>query len=150
MFAQVLHRFLTVFSTFDWDNMCLSVNGPIPLNTFPNPKREYLVPVPLSYSNSGCSAIALAVSCCCGRTSPSSCRVLRVLATVRAIPMHNASVSELLKSQHTNVCMTRITTGLQWIATVLSTCDIKASSCVAHGEITARTACLEVPLYLQR
>ena len=37
---QVLHKFLTVFSKFDWDQQCLSLRGPIPLSTFPNPKRE--------------------------------------------------------------------------------------------------------------
>lgn len=28
---QVLHKFLTVFSEFDWDNLCLSLQGPIPV-----------------------------------------------------------------------------------------------------------------------
>lgn len=41
--VQVLHKFLTVFSKFDWDTQCLSLRGPIPLSTFPNPKRESLL-----------------------------------------------------------------------------------------------------------
>lgn len=34
---QVLCKFLEVFSIFNWDEYCLSLQGPIPLNTFPNP-----------------------------------------------------------------------------------------------------------------
>lgn len=40
-YVQVLHKFLEVFSRFDWDAHCLSLNGPIPLNTFPDPKRKH-------------------------------------------------------------------------------------------------------------
>lgn len=36
----MLHKFLTVFSKFDWDKLCLSLQGPIPLSSFPDPKRE--------------------------------------------------------------------------------------------------------------
>ena len=34
---QVLHKFLEVFSGFDWDRYCLSLRGPIALDSFPNP-----------------------------------------------------------------------------------------------------------------
>ena len=34
---QVLHKFLEVFSVFDWDRFCLSLRGPIALDSFPNP-----------------------------------------------------------------------------------------------------------------
>lgn len=34
---QVLHSFLEVFAAFDWENYCLSLPGPIPLASFPNP-----------------------------------------------------------------------------------------------------------------
>ena len=34
---QVLHKFLEVFSCFDWDRYCLSLRGPIALDSFPNP-----------------------------------------------------------------------------------------------------------------
>ncbi len=34
--TQVLHKFLQVFGDFDWDRHCLSLHGPIPLNTLPN------------------------------------------------------------------------------------------------------------------
>ncbi|KAK9809872.1 hypothetical protein WJX72_000706 [[Myrmecia] bisecta] len=37
---QVLHKFLVVLSKFDWECYCLSLQGPIPLATFPNPKVE--------------------------------------------------------------------------------------------------------------
>lgn len=32
--AQVLHKFLEVFSTFDWDTCGLTLGGPVPLSTF--------------------------------------------------------------------------------------------------------------------
>ena len=35
--VQVLHKFLEVFSCFDWDRYCLSLRGPIALDSFPNP-----------------------------------------------------------------------------------------------------------------
>lgn len=34
---EVFHRFLQVFAEFDFDNYCLSMLGPIPLDSFPNP-----------------------------------------------------------------------------------------------------------------
>lgn len=33
----MLHKFLEVFSCFDWDRYCLSLRGPIALDSFPNP-----------------------------------------------------------------------------------------------------------------
>ena len=36
---QVLHKFLEVFSAFDWDTYALSLQGPIRLTSFPNAKR---------------------------------------------------------------------------------------------------------------
>jgi len=33
----VLHKFLEVFSVFDWDRFGLSLRGPIALDSFPNP-----------------------------------------------------------------------------------------------------------------
>ena len=39
---QVLHKFLKVFGEFDWDNYCLSLQGPIPLSSFPEPRRRIL------------------------------------------------------------------------------------------------------------
>ncbi|KAG1670779.1 hypothetical protein FOA52_014007 [Chlamydomonas sp. UWO 241] len=37
---NVLHRFVTEFCEFDWDRYCLSLQGPIPLATFPDYKVE--------------------------------------------------------------------------------------------------------------
>ncbi|GAB4814831.1 hypothetical protein N2152v2_001877 [Parachlorella kessleri] len=37
---EVLGKFLEVFSSFNWDEYCLSLQGPIPLNTFPNPEVD--------------------------------------------------------------------------------------------------------------
>ena len=37
---QVLRSFLRVFAAFDWDKYCLSMMGPVPLASFPHPKRE--------------------------------------------------------------------------------------------------------------
>ncbi|GJN31401.1 hypothetical protein PR202_gb19796 [Eleusine coracana subsp. coracana] len=34
--AEVLYRFLEYFSTFDWDNYCISLNGPVALSSLPN------------------------------------------------------------------------------------------------------------------
>ncbi|KAG5233075.1 NTP transf domain-containing protein [Salix suchowensis] len=31
----VLYKFLDYYSTFDWDNYCVSINGPIPISSFP-------------------------------------------------------------------------------------------------------------------
>ena len=30
---QVLYRFLEYYGTFDWDNYCISINGPIALSS---------------------------------------------------------------------------------------------------------------------
>jgi hypothetical protein len=35
---QVLRKFLDVFSKFDWDAHALSLQGPIPLASFPDPQ----------------------------------------------------------------------------------------------------------------
>lgn len=35
---QVLRKFLDVFSSFDWDSMALSLQGPIPLSAFDDPE----------------------------------------------------------------------------------------------------------------
>lgn len=32
---QVLYKFLDYYSAFDWDNYCVSINGPIPISSFP-------------------------------------------------------------------------------------------------------------------
>lgn len=32
---QVLHRFLDYYSTFDWDNYCISINGPVAISSLP-------------------------------------------------------------------------------------------------------------------
>lgn len=32
---QVLYRFLVEFSEFDWEHYCLSIQGPIPVSSFP-------------------------------------------------------------------------------------------------------------------
>ncbi len=37
---QVLHKFLEVFSEFDWDKYCLSLQGPIVLSSFPDPRGK--------------------------------------------------------------------------------------------------------------
>ncbi|GIL74028.1 hypothetical protein Vretifemale_4098, partial [Volvox reticuliferus] len=37
---QVLYKFLVECSGFDWENYCLSLEGPIPLSTFPRPVVE--------------------------------------------------------------------------------------------------------------
>ncbi|GAX73901.1 hypothetical protein CEUSTIGMA_g1351.t1 [Chlamydomonas eustigma] len=37
---EVLHRFLIEFSEFDWEHYCLSIQGPIPLASFPDFKVE--------------------------------------------------------------------------------------------------------------
>lgn len=37
---QVLLKFLQVFSKFDWDTFCLSLQGLIPLNSFPDFKGK--------------------------------------------------------------------------------------------------------------
>ncbi|GFR47993.1 hypothetical protein Agub_g9817, partial [Astrephomene gubernaculifera] len=42
---QVLYRFLVECSGFDWERYCLSLQGPIPLASFPNPTVE--TPEPL-------------------------------------------------------------------------------------------------------
>uniref|UniRef100_A0A0E0LPT6 PAP/OAS1 substrate-binding-related domain-containing protein n=1 Tax=Oryza punctata TaxID=4537 RepID=A0A0E0LPT6_ORYPU len=33
---EVLYKFLEYFSKFDWDNYCISLNGPVPLSSLPN------------------------------------------------------------------------------------------------------------------
>ena len=38
--CQVLHKFLEVFSQFDWDKYCLSLRGPIILSSFPDPQGK--------------------------------------------------------------------------------------------------------------
>jgi hypothetical protein len=43
--AQVLHKFLEVFSAFDWDTFALSLQGPIRLASFPNAKRARGAPM---------------------------------------------------------------------------------------------------------
>lgn len=35
---QVLRKFLEVFSNFDWDAHALSLQGPIPVSSLPEPK----------------------------------------------------------------------------------------------------------------
>jgi hypothetical protein len=35
-FLQVLYCFLEEFSSFDWDRYCLSLQGPVPLQTLPS------------------------------------------------------------------------------------------------------------------
>ena len=40
---QVLRKFLDVFSAFDWDNKALSLQGPIPLSAFDDPKGVLLL-----------------------------------------------------------------------------------------------------------
>jgi hypothetical protein len=37
---SVFHRFLEVFSEFDFDRYCLSILGPIPLDSFPHPRVD--------------------------------------------------------------------------------------------------------------
>ena len=39
---QVLRKFLDVFSSFDWDNQALSLQGPIPLSAYDDPKGMLL------------------------------------------------------------------------------------------------------------
>ncbi len=39
---QVLRKFMDVFSTFDWDNKALSLQGPIPLSAFDDPEGVLL------------------------------------------------------------------------------------------------------------
>ncbi|KAM0877607.1 hypothetical protein ACQ4PT_035387 [Festuca glaucescens] len=34
--AEVLYRFLEYFSKFDWDNYCISLNGPVAVSSLPN------------------------------------------------------------------------------------------------------------------
>lgn len=38
---EVFHRFLQVFAEFDFENYCLSMLGPIPLSSFPNPQSTF-------------------------------------------------------------------------------------------------------------
>jgi hypothetical protein len=38
--VQVLLKFLEVFSAFKWEEYCLSLQGPIPLSSFPYPQGE--------------------------------------------------------------------------------------------------------------
>lgn len=38
----MLFKFLVEFATWNWDNYCLSLQGPIPLTSFPTPKGEVL------------------------------------------------------------------------------------------------------------
>ena len=35
-YLQVLYRFLEFFSNFDWDNFCVSLWGPVPINSLPD------------------------------------------------------------------------------------------------------------------
>jgi hypothetical protein len=35
-YQQVLYRFLEYFSKFDWDNYCISLNGPVAVSSLPN------------------------------------------------------------------------------------------------------------------
>ncbi|CAA7407107.1 unnamed protein product [Spirodela intermedia] len=37
---EVLYRFLEFFSNFDWENFCVSLWGPIPINSLPDMKAE--------------------------------------------------------------------------------------------------------------
>ncbi|KAL8139927.1 hypothetical protein V2J09_005948 [Rumex salicifolius] len=34
--VEVLYRFLTFFSSFDWDNFCISLQGPVPIRSLPD------------------------------------------------------------------------------------------------------------------
>ena len=42
--VQVLLKFLQVFSEFDWDTFCLSLQGLIPLHSFPDFKGKGCLP----------------------------------------------------------------------------------------------------------
>jgi hypothetical protein len=44
---EVLHRFLEAFAAFDWDRYCLSLRGPVPLSSFPDPQGRRLRAWPL-------------------------------------------------------------------------------------------------------
>lgn len=35
-FVQVLYRFLDYFSKFDWENYCISLNGPVLKSSLPD------------------------------------------------------------------------------------------------------------------
>ncbi|KAK9279221.1 hypothetical protein L1049_012899 [Liquidambar formosana] len=37
---EVLYRFLEFFSRFDWDNFCVSLRGPVPINSLPDVTAE--------------------------------------------------------------------------------------------------------------
>ena len=37
---QVLFKFLVEFSEFDWEHYCLSIQGPIPVISFPDYRGE--------------------------------------------------------------------------------------------------------------
>lgn len=41
---QVLYRFLEYYSTFDWGNYCISINGPITLSSLAEVmSKEYVI-----------------------------------------------------------------------------------------------------------
>ena len=66
--AQLLHTFLREFGSFDWDRCCLSLQGPIPLASFPgNPKREAAARRPArrprALRASGTSALGASLAC---------------------------------------------------------------------------------------
>ncbi len=46
MCEQVLHKFLEVFSAFDWDSHALSLQGPIPLSAYPDGQGASAVVMP--------------------------------------------------------------------------------------------------------
>lgn len=42
---QVLHRFLQVYGSFDWDTMCLTLHGPVPLAKVSHQRGAPLTPL---------------------------------------------------------------------------------------------------------
>ena len=55
---QVLHKFLKVFGEFDWDHYCLSLQGPIPLSSFPEWKGKLPLPPQLDKTLLLCGQLA--------------------------------------------------------------------------------------------
>ncbi|KAJ6693211.1 hypothetical protein OIU85_004018 [Salix viminalis] len=45
----VLYKFLDYYSTFDWDNYCVSINGPVPVSSFPQMGNFHRIRGALSY-----------------------------------------------------------------------------------------------------
>lgn len=38
---QVLFKFLDYYASFDWDNYCITVNGPVPISSLPDITGKY-------------------------------------------------------------------------------------------------------------